>query len=75
MANEEQISVSLRRYANRTLYVQKCLYYLFRLTQSYTDAREDIIQVFMLSLFIYFQAINIKEHVWIYKYVKMLKYL
>uniref|UniRef100_A0A0K8SZW5 Protein zyg-11 B n=1 Tax=Lygus hesperus TaxID=30085 RepID=A0A0K8SZW5_LYGHE len=45
VANEEQILLSLRKYILRPMYVQKCLYNLFRLTQSFSDARVDIIQL------------------------------
>ncbi|XP_014245907.1 protein zyg-11 homolog B-like isoform X2 [Cimex lectularius] len=45
VANEEQILLSLKKYTNRQMYVQKCLYNLFRLTQSFTEARVDIIDL------------------------------
>ncbi|CAG2054174.1 unnamed protein product, partial [Timema podura] len=44
-ANECQIMEALRRYAHRPLYVQKCLFTLFRLTPEFSHARVDIIKL------------------------------
>lgn len=44
-ASEAQILEALRRYPHRPLYVQKCLYNLFRLTPNFPDARVDVIQL------------------------------
>nr|CAD7266549.1 unnamed protein product [Timema shepardi] len=44
-ANESQIMEALRRYAHRPLYVQKCLFTLFRLTPEFSHARVDIIKL------------------------------
>ncbi|KAG8297035.1 regulation of ligase activity protein, partial [Homalodisca vitripennis] len=43
-ATEEQIILALKRYQDRPLYVQKCLYNLFRLTPTFIDTRVDIIK-------------------------------
>lgn len=44
-ATEKQIQVALKRYSDRAIYVQKCLYYLFRMTPYFKDARPDIIDL------------------------------
>uniref|UniRef100_A0A1B6MT34 Uncharacterized protein n=1 Tax=Graphocephala atropunctata TaxID=36148 RepID=A0A1B6MT34_9HEMI len=44
-ATEEQIILALKRYHDRPLYVQKCLYNLFRLTPTFGDTRVDIIEL------------------------------
>lgn len=44
-ATEKQIQVALRRYSERAIYVQKCLYYLFRMTPQFKNARPDIIEL------------------------------
>ncbi|XP_008201802.1 protein zyg-11 homolog B isoform X1 [Nasonia vitripennis] len=44
-ATESQILESLRRYPNRPIYVQKCLYNLFRLTSYFQEARVDVIKL------------------------------
>jgi Zyg-11 family protein len=45
IATESQLLEALRRYTHRPVYVQKCLYNLFRLTPNFGDARVDVIQV------------------------------
>ncbi|XP_011312713.1 protein zyg-11 homolog B isoform X2 [Fopius arisanus] len=45
MATETQILEALRRYPHRPVYVQKCLYNLFRLTPYFNEARVDVIQL------------------------------
>jgi hypothetical protein len=47
IATESQLLEALRRYTHRPIYVQKCLYNLFRLTPNFGDARVDVIQVCM----------------------------
>ncbi|XP_043479584.1 protein zyg-11 homolog B-like [Leptopilina heterotoma] len=44
-ATESQILESLRRYSCRPIYVQKCLYNLFRLTSSSDEVRVDMIKL------------------------------
>lgn len=44
-----QIQVALRKYPDRAIYVQKCLYYLFRMTPVFKDARPDIIKLVLLG--------------------------
>ena len=44
-ANESQIMESLRRYQNRPIYVQRALYYLFGITQGFSEPRTDVIRV------------------------------
>ncbi|RZF46386.1 hypothetical protein LSTR_LSTR007919 [Laodelphax striatellus] len=44
-ATEEQILLALKRYSSRYMFVQKCLYNLFRLTPTFTDARVDVIEL------------------------------
>ncbi|XP_012283903.1 protein zyg-11 homolog B [Orussus abietinus] len=44
-ATEAQILEALRRYWNRPIYVQKCLYNLFRLTANFNEARVDVIKL------------------------------
>ncbi|XP_014203818.1 protein zyg-11 homolog B [Copidosoma floridanum] len=44
-ATESQILEALRRYPNRPIYVQKCLYNLFRLTSHFNEARVDVIKL------------------------------
>ncbi|XP_058805483.1 protein zyg-11 homolog B isoform X1 [Phymastichus coffea] len=44
-ATESQILEALRRYPNRPIYVQKCLYNLFRLTSYFSEARVDVIKL------------------------------
>ncbi|KAL7289258.1 hypothetical protein TKK_0017195 [Trichogramma kaykai] len=44
-ATEGQILEALRRYPNRPIYVQKCLYNLFRLTSYFSEARVDVIKL------------------------------
>lgn len=44
-ATEAQILEALRRYPNRPIYVQKCLYNLFRLTSHFNEARVDVIKL------------------------------
>ncbi|XP_046464898.1 protein zyg-11 homolog B isoform X1 [Neodiprion pinetum] len=44
-ASESQILESLRRYWCRPIYVQKCLYNLFRLTPNFSEARVDVIKL------------------------------
>lgn len=44
-ANEAQILEALRRYIQRPQYITKALYHLFRLTQCYTEPREDVIKL------------------------------
>lgn len=60
VATEEQILLSLRRYANRTLYVQKCLYNLFRLTQTFTQARVDIIKLVLNGMELHPDAFGVQ---------------
>uniref|UniRef100_A0A023F1W4 Putative zyg-1-like serine/threonine protein kinase n=2 Tax=Triatoma infestans TaxID=30076 RepID=A0A023F1W4_TRIIF len=60
VANEEQILLSLKRYACRTLYVQKCLYNLFRLTQTFTDARVDIIELVLVGMELHPDAFGVQ---------------
>lgn len=60
VATEEQILLSLKRYAKRTLYVQKCLYNLFRLTQSFTIARVDIIELVLNGMGLHPDAFGIQ---------------
>ncbi|PNF20924.1 zyg-11-like protein B [Cryptotermes secundus] len=45
IATESQLLEALRRYTHRPVYVQKCLYNLFRLTPNFGDARVDVIQL------------------------------
>ncbi|XP_015119052.1 protein zyg-11 homolog B isoform X1 [Diachasma alloeum] len=45
MATEAQILEALRRYPHRPIYVQKCLYNLFRLTPHFSEARVDVIKL------------------------------
>lgn len=59
-ATEEQILLSLKRYANRALYVQKCLYNLFRLTQQFTNARVDIIELVLNGMTLHPDAFGIQ---------------
>ena len=47
--DERQIIESLKRYTNRSSYVQKTFYNLFQLTQGYVQPRVDIIEVSDLS--------------------------
>ncbi|CAH1118716.1 unnamed protein product [Phaedon cochleariae] len=42
LGNEEQIKVTLKKYKDRSNYVQKALYYLFQLTSSFQEARPDV---------------------------------
>ncbi len=51
-ANENQITEAMRRYLHRPQYIQKSLYYLFRLTQGFAMARPDIIKVIINVLLI-----------------------
>lgn len=44
-ATESQILEALRRYPNRPVYVQKCLYNLFRQTSYFNEARVDVIKL------------------------------
>ncbi|XP_066996742.1 protein zyg-11 homolog B isoform X2 [Anabrus simplex] len=52
-ATESQIMEALRRYSHRPLYVQKCLYNLFRLTPNFTDARVDVIQLVLPGMMLH----------------------
>lgn len=52
-ATEEQILESLKRYMHRTLYVQKCLCYLYSYIQNLSEVRLDIIKVSVISYYIY----------------------
>ncbi|XP_014295930.1 protein zyg-11 homolog B isoform X1 [Microplitis demolitor] len=45
MATEAQILEGLRRYPHRPIYVQKCLYNLFRLTPHFNEPRVDVIKL------------------------------
>ncbi|KAK0177397.1 hypothetical protein PV328_001455 [Microctonus aethiopoides] len=45
MATESQILEALRRYPHRPVYVQKCLYNLFRLTPNFRTVRVDVIKL------------------------------
>ncbi|KAF7993187.1 hypothetical protein HCN44_006247 [Aphidius gifuensis] len=45
MATEAQILEALKRYPHRPIYVQKCLYNLFRLTPHFNEARVDVIKL------------------------------
>ncbi|XP_015602670.1 protein zyg-11 homolog B isoform X3 [Cephus cinctus] len=49
-ATETQILESLRRYWCRPIYVQKCLYNLFRLTPSFSEARVDVLKLVVLGM-------------------------
>lgn len=60
VATEGQILLSLKRYANRALYVQKCLYNLFRLTQTFTTARVDIIELVLNGMELHPDAFGIQ---------------
>ena len=42
---------SLRRYQNRPIYVQRALYYLFSITQGFSEPRTDVIRVSMETLY------------------------
>ncbi|XP_011497736.1 PREDICTED: protein zyg-11 homolog B [Ceratosolen solmsi marchali] len=44
-ATESQILEALRRYPNRPIYVQKCLYHLFRQTAYFKEVRVDVIKL------------------------------
>lgn len=46
-ATESQILEALRRYPTRSLYIQKSLYYLFRLTQNFSEPRPDVIELIL----------------------------
>ncbi|XP_049783276.1 protein zyg-11 homolog B-like isoform X2 [Schistocerca cancellata] len=50
---EAQIMEGLKRYTARPFYVQKCLYHLFRLTPSFTDARVDIIKLVLPGMIVH----------------------
>ncbi|PSN40433.1 Protein zyg-11 B [Blattella germanica] len=45
IATEAQLLEALRRYTHRPIYIQKCLYNLFRLTPNFGDARVDVIKL------------------------------
>ncbi|XP_043289937.1 protein zyg-11 homolog B-like isoform X2 [Venturia canescens] len=45
LASDSQILEALRRYSCRPVYVQKCLYNLFRLTPHFSEARVDVIKL------------------------------
>ncbi|XP_069693619.1 protein zyg-11 homolog B-like isoform X2 [Periplaneta americana] len=45
IATENQIMEALRRYTHRPIYIQKCLYNLFRLTPNFGNARVDVIKL------------------------------
>lgn len=59
-ATEEQIMLALRRYSTRPLYVQKCLYNLFRLTPSFTTARVDIIELVLPGMRLHPEAFGVQ---------------
>nr|XP_023021052.1 protein zyg-11 homolog B-like [Leptinotarsa decemlineata] len=42
LGNEEQIKVALKKYQDRSNYVQKALYHLFQLTSTFQEARPDV---------------------------------
>ncbi|KAG5881719.1 hypothetical protein JTB14_037935 [Gonioctena quinquepunctata] len=42
LGNEEQIKVTLKKYRDRSNYVQKALYHLFQLTGTFQEARPDV---------------------------------
>ncbi|KAG7188107.1 hypothetical protein KM043_015956 [Ampulex compressa] len=44
-ATESQILEALRRYTSRRVYVQKCLFHLFRLTPNFLEPRVDVIKL------------------------------
>lgn len=47
IATESQLLEALRRYTHRPVYIQKCLYNLFRLTPNFGDARVDVIRLIL----------------------------
>ncbi|KAG1663580.1 Protein zyg-11 B [Nymphon striatum] len=57
---EMQILHSLRRYKHRPFYVRKSLYYLFRYTQSCTQARTDFIKVIIPAMKIHPKNLGIQ---------------
>ncbi|KAK3092105.1 hypothetical protein FSP39_025250 [Pinctada imbricata] len=59
-ANERQIVEALRRYVNRSNYVQKSLYTLFRLTQVMTEPREDIIKIVLPAMKTHLKQIGVQ---------------
>ena len=58
-ATEAQIIEALRRYATRPVYVQKSLFYLFSITQVYTEPRKDIIEVILPAM----QVLSKRHHI------------
>ncbi|KAL1117386.1 hypothetical protein AAG570_004712 [Ranatra chinensis] len=60
VATEEQILLALKRYANRTSYVQKCLYNLFRLTPTFTEPRVDVIELVLTGMELHPQAFSVQ---------------
>ncbi|XP_075228477.1 protein zyg-11 homolog B-like isoform X2 [Lycorma delicatula] len=59
-ATEEQILLGLKRYTSRPWFVQKCLYNLFRLTPTFTDARVDIIELVLPGMQQHPQAFGVQ---------------
>ncbi|XP_054290704.1 protein zyg-11 homolog B-like [Macrosteles quadrilineatus] len=59
-ATEEQIILALRRYYHRPLYVQKCLYNLFRLTPTFSDTRVDIIKLVLPGMKLHPQSFGVQ---------------
>ncbi|XP_021927398.1 protein zyg-11 homolog B-like isoform X2 [Zootermopsis nevadensis] len=50
IATESQLLEALQRYTHRPIYIQKCLYNLFRLTPNFGDARVDVIQLVLTGM-------------------------
>lgn len=50
LGSEEQIKVSLKKYYERPLYMQKALYHLFQLTTTFGNARPDIFELVLPAM-------------------------
>uniref|UniRef100_A0A1B6DCA2 Uncharacterized protein n=1 Tax=Clastoptera arizonana TaxID=38151 RepID=A0A1B6DCA2_9HEMI len=60
IASEEQLILALKRYPTRPLYVQKCLYNLFRLTPSFSETRVDIIKLVLPGMRLHTEAFGVQ---------------
>lgn len=50
VGNESQIKVVLKKYYNKAMYIQKALYHLFQLSNTFKEARPDILELVLLCM-------------------------
>ncbi|XP_012140071.1 protein zyg-11 homolog B isoform X2 [Megachile rotundata] len=59
-ATESQILEALRRYTCRPLYLEKCLFNLFRLTHNFLESRVDVIKLILPGMREYPQEVRVQ---------------